>query len=96
MYLKIHERQNRKIIAVCDKELIGKTFEEKDLQLKVSEHFYKGSILPEQDIIKILKDANNINLVGKKAIELAIKNNIISKNHVIKIQGVPHAQIFSL
>lgn len=96
MYLKIHERQNRKIIAVCDKELIGKTFEEKDLQLKVSEHFYKGSILPQEEIIKILKAADNINLVGKKTIELALKNNIISKENIIKIKGVPHAQIFSL
>jgi len=24
MYLKIHEQQGKKIIAVCDKELIGK------------------------------------------------------------------------
>jgi hypothetical protein len=96
MYLKIHERQNRKIIAVCDKDLIGKIFEEKDLQLKVSENFYKGSILPEKEIIAILKDAININLVGKKTIKLALKNNIISKENIIKIKGVPHAQVISL
>ncbi len=96
MYLKIHERQNRKIVAVCDEDLIGKTFEEKDLQLKISEYFYKGSILSEQEIINILKDATNINLVGKKTIEVALKNNIISNDHIIKIQGVPHAQVFSL
>jgi hypothetical protein len=96
MYLKVHEIQNRKIIAVCDKDLIGTIFEEKGLQLKISESFYKGSLLPEKEIINILKNADNINLVGKKTIELALKNNIISKDNIIKIKGVPHAQIFSL
>jgi len=96
MYLKIHNKRDSHIIALCDEDLIGKKFEEKDLQLEVSESFYKGEILPEDKIIELLKNFNNINIVGKKSINLAIKNKIIEKGHIIKIKNIPHAQVIGL
>ncbi len=92
MYLKIHRTGDQEVVTLCDKELIGKTFGEKNLQLNISERFYKGKELPEDEIIKILKCASNINIIGKKSIKLALKIGIISKQNIIKIKGVPHAQ----
>jgi len=91
MYIKIHETQERKIISICDEDLIGKTFEEKDLQLKVSERFYKGEKLSEEKILEEIKSADYINLVGKNSINFAIKNKLILKENIIKIQNIPHA-----
>ena len=41
MYVKIHKKQGSTVVAIADKELIGKRFEEGKLQLEISEYFYK-------------------------------------------------------
>lgn len=93
--LKIHVDiidQTKCIISICDKDLIGKKFEEGKKQLNITERFYKGEIKTEEEITDILKNASNINIVGKESIALALKLKIIDKKEIIKIQGVPHAQ----
>jgi len=92
MYVKVHKLKYENIVALCDKELIGKLLEEKNLQLNITERFYKGEELPEDEIILLLKNSTNINIVGEKSINLALKSGIIDKENIIKIQGVPHAQ----
>lgn len=90
MLVKIHKTEGRKIVSICDKDLIGKTFEEGDLQIQVSEHFYKGEKVSENKILEEIKDADYLNIVGKNSINFVIKNNFIDKNNIIKIQNIPH------
>ena len=59
--------------------------------LDVTERFNKGEEKTEEEIIKAMKDAININLVGKKSVSLGIKAGVITKDAVIKIKGIPHA-----
>ena len=95
IFLKIHADAidpSRIIISICDSDLIGKKFEEGKRQLNVSERFYKGETKTEDEITEIMKNASNINIVGKESIALALKLNIIVKENIIKIQGIPHAQ----
>jgi len=68
MYIKIHKTSERKIISICDEDLVGKKFEQDDLQLDVSERFYKGEKASEEKILKKIKDANYLNIVGKNSI----------------------------
>lgn len=89
--IKIHQSAGKSILAVADKELIGKKFEEGETCLDVTERFYKGEEKTEEEIIKAMKESTNINIVGKKAVALAIKAGIITEDSVIKIKGVPHA-----
>jgi hypothetical protein len=96
MYVKTHESNKRIVVAICDEDLIGKTFSEKDKEIRVAERFYKGEKKSEEDVIEIIKKAENINLVGEKTINIALKNNLITKDAIIKIKKIPHAQIFSL
>jgi len=96
IYLKINRTELSEIIAVCDEELIGKSFSENNLKLDVTERFYKGKLMNEEEIIEKLKNARNINIVGKNSINLAIKHRIIDKDSVIKIKNIPHAVIFEL
>ena len=99
MYIKIHSSGaragNRQVIAVCDEDLLGKTLRDKGLEFKASESFYKGEKKTESEVITILKNAMNINLVGKQAIEAGLKAGVITKENIKTIQGVPHAQAFS-
>lgn len=89
--IKIHKSAGKEILAVADKEIIGKKFEEGELCLDVSERFYKGEEKTEEEIIKAMKNSQNTNIVGKKSIALGIKAGIITEDAIITIEGTPHA-----
>lgn len=92
--IKIHQHY-RKIVAVCDAELVGKKFEEGKFQLNVNEFFYNGKEYDEVKALKVLNNARQddacFNFVGENSIELGIKVGIIDDNCVVRIKGVPHA-----
>ena len=93
MNVKQHvARDRRLLLAVCDSDLKGKKFEDNKIQLDLSSDFYNGEEMDEERVLKLMKCASMVNLVGKKSVELGIKAGIIEKEHVIKVKGVPHAQ----
>lgn len=96
MFVKIHKSNDRNIVAICDEDLIGKEISEGDINLMITERFYKGDKLSKEEIIKIMKNSLNLNIVGKKSIKLALDNNIIEKDSIIKINKIPHAQVYRL
>ena len=95
IYVKIHRGSGR-VAAFCDEELLGKTFKEGKICLTVSEYFYKGDKKTKEEAAEIMKNSENINLVGKECIEIALNLKVIDKSSVIYIKGVPHAQAISL
>ena len=95
MYVKIHKSSEKELLAVCDEDIIGQTFEEGILQLKISESFYKGSIKSDTEVLELIKKFDNINLAGKNTVRLAIENEIIDEKNLIYINGIPHIQIYT-
>lgn len=81
------------IVALCDKELVGKKLREGELNLHVNPRFYKGELVDEGAIDEAFKSATIANIVGKRAINLAIDKGLILKDNVITIDGIPHAQM---
>ena len=97
MIVKEHITANNKLIlTVCDKEIIGKKFETPDLKLDLSSDFYKGKKKTEEEITKLFGQAYMINLVGQKSVDLGLKSKIISKKDIIKIKDIPYVQAVSL
>ena len=94
LYVKKNKNQNSEILAVCDPELIGKKFENKHFKLDITERFYKGELLEENEVIRLIQNAKSINIVGKNSIKLAIKTGIVGKENIIKIKNIPHAIVF--
>ena len=94
--VKIHKTQFRDVVAVCDSDLIGKKFEQDDLQLNITERFYKGKPVDEDELVRILRDAEILNIVGKESISIALKAGVISKQNIITIAGIPHAQFTTI
>jgi len=94
MLVKIHESY-RKIVAVCDSDLLGKIVEEGKMRLDISKDFFGGEKKSEKEVIEIIKDANlddaTFNFVGKKSVDVALKIGLIDKDGIISIQGVPCA-----
>jgi len=91
--IKIYKQGNDILIGACDKELIGKKFKDGKLQIDVSKNFYGGRIISIQTLIKYLNDATIANLVGKRTVDCAIKIGLIDPECVLKIKGIPHAQM---
>lgn len=96
MLLKIH-KSYRDVIALCDKELIGKQFEEDKFLLDIKESFYKGDEIAENEAIDLLEDYARedatFNIVGKKSVEAAIKAGVINEESIKKVQGIPFVLI---
>ncbi len=93
MIAKIHKNlQGQIVLAICDSELLGKKFTQNDFQLDLTGDFYKGEEKSEEEIKELLKDIYIINAVGKKCIDFLLKNNLIEKEKIITIKGIPHAQ----
>ena len=92
LIVKIHKKENRTIVAVCDKDLLGQLFEENGKQLDLRSDFYNGEERDVQEIGDIMRNADAVNLVGKNAVKLGIDEGVIEDSHVITIKGIPHAQ----
>jgi hypothetical protein len=98
MYMKKYERGKEKVVALCDKELIGKVLREGGLVLDLERYsaFYVGEITSEKAAAEALETATSVNLVGKKAVGLAIKRKLAEKGSERIIEGVPHLQIYRM
>jgi uncharacterized protein len=92
-YYKIHESHAGYLLAACDKDVCGKTLKSKDMEFFVNPRFYRDKSATKAGMKKIFRVASAANLVGKDIINLAIELNAVDKDSIIKIQGVPHAQI---
>jgi hypothetical protein len=96
MIVKKHLRDGRLIVAVCDKDILGKVFEEGERILDLTSDFYKGEERTEEETIPLLKEAFTIDFVGDKSVDMAIKKGFIDEANIIRIQDVPHAQCLFL
>jgi len=91
IFIKEHIHNYRKLLAICDGNLIGKTFEEGNRILNVSKSFYYGEPMFENDILKLILDDPLLNIVGEESINFALKNKFIEKKGIILIKNIPHA-----
>ena len=93
--VKKHLSNRKLILAVCDPHILGKKFEEKNLQLDLTSNFYKGDEMSEEELAQVIKKAYIINVVGNKSINFFIQRVIIKKENINTISNIPHTQIFT-
>jgi hypothetical protein len=94
MLAKKHEFELKTILAVCDKEHIGKTFEDGPISFTASVRFYSGEEITEKELEKLLTECDSANLFGNKCVEVAIKKELVSEKSIKTICGIKHAQIY--
>jgi len=93
MLVKVHEHGEFTVVAVCDKCLIGKKFEEGSLCLEISERFYDGSEVSDDDMMELVEDCRTMNIVGEESVKFFLGKGIISEKNVNKVEGIPFAII---
>jgi len=92
MLVKVHKKENRTIIAVCDKQLIGQILEENGKQLDLRGDFYKGEERSTEETGDLIRNADGVNLAGEEAVKLGLQEGVIEKENIVTIKGIPHAQ----
>jgi hypothetical protein len=93
---KIHNNQGHTILAVCDKEHLGKKFEDEKLEFNASEKFFGNEEINEEELINMANEVTSINLFGDKCVEILQREGLISESSVIFIKGIKHAQIYQI
>jgi hypothetical protein len=92
------ERNTEKglLVAVCDAEVLGDTFENGDVSLTVNEAFYGGDRAGEESVITSLRGAQVANVVGERAVAVAVEAGIIDADTVLEVGATRHAQLVRL
>ena len=98
MGLLLRERQTPEglLVSVCDTGCLGETYEEGEVSLDVTEAFYGGDDATEADadtVIKSLTRASVANIVGERAVTVAVEADIVDEERVLSVDGTLHAQL---
>ena len=88
--------QGELMISICDRECLGNTYREGKLVLKVTSQFYGNNLVTLEKALSELKRATIANLVGENIIKECIKTGLIHEKGVIRVDGIPHAQIIKI
>lgn len=90
MFYKTYESRGGITLAVCDENICGKTLGK---NFFVNPRFYKDKKGSKKKIIKLLRISHSANLVGKEAVECGIEAGVVDSENIVKIEGIPHAQV---
>jgi hypothetical protein len=91
--IKVYQHGREILVAACDKDMLGKTLRDGELKLSVDRDFYEGEDGDESLLVNRLENSTMANLVGETTCSIAIKHDFITEECVMRIAGVPHAQM---
>jgi len=94
--VKLNRVGRNVLLAVCDCEVLGKTFCEGKIVFSVKEDFYKGVKVDIDEAMSMVENSTIVNMIGKKVVKRAIEKGYVHPEAVLEIQGVLHAQIVKL
>ena len=61
--------------------------------MEVLPSFYQGVLATTEEALQALEIASIVNLVGNVVVMAAVKRGLVDPEAIIRINGVPHAQI---
>jgi uncharacterized protein len=96
MIAKIHKKDGKSVLALCDSDLLGKVFEEKGFILDLSSEFFNGKEVSKEKIRPYLKRVYVVNAVGKESTSLVLEAGLTSKADLKSVKGVPHIQVINM
>jgi len=90
--VKLHKKDGSILAAVCDADLLGRKFEDGNLQLDLTGDFYKGEARDDTEAGDLIRNADHVNLVGEQSVKLGLQEGVIETSNVRKVNGIPYAQ----
>jgi hypothetical protein len=95
-WCKIFPTKYDLVVAICDEGLIDQEIDCKKFKVKISKDFYGGKKVDEDVALRLMEKATIGNLIGKNIVDLAEKKGFITRENVISINGIPHAQFVKI
>ncbi|WP_302082884.1 DUF424 domain-containing protein [Salinibaculum rarum] len=94
----LNERQTQKglLVSVCDADVLGESFENDDVSLTVDAEFYDGEEVDDETALESLARCSVANLVGTRAVALAVEQGFVDEENVLEFEGTRHAQLLWL
>lgn len=96
VFLRTFKTGTETLVAGCDVEVAGRTFQENDLCLEVKEDFYCGDCVTLDASGALLLKATILNLVGEKIVGKAVELGLVDPENVLRIGETVHAQMVRL
>ncbi len=94
--LRMHRHGREFCLAAADKGLLGRTLREEGIKLEVCREFYEGEDANEDVLLNRLSMCTIANLVGEEAVGAALRHGYLHEECIIRIAGVPHAQLVKM
>lgn len=84
-YLRVRQTERDYLVTVCDKELLGKTLTEGELELCVNDRFFGGDLVPIEKCLEQMRIATSFNLIGKEIVDAAVEKRMVNELAVMWI-----------
>jgi len=96
--LLLNERETPKgrLVSVCDADVLGEEFEDGEVSLAVDPGFYDGETVGESRVVESLANCSVANIVGTRAVGLAVDHGFVDEENVLDIEDTRHAQLLWL
>ncbi len=97
MYMKVHRSPaGEEVVAVCDRELMNTTISGNEVEIRITGSFYGTTLASPDDVRSALSWAGNANLMGERAVAMAVEMGLLSRSACLMLGNVPHAQVFRI
>ncbi|WP_323677790.1 DUF424 family protein [Halorubellus sp. PRR65] len=96
MLLSERETTEGLLVAACDADLLGETFEDGELSLTVTEEFYGGDEVEPAAAVDAVRRADVANLVGTETVAAAVDAGVVDESTVLEVEDTLHAQVLRL
>jgi len=96
VYVNLRKSGPFTVLATCDCELLGKVLRDGKIVFEIREEFYKGHRVTVEEAIELCRQSSIVNMVGQCIVGKAVEEGLIHPEAILKINGVPHAQIVKM
>ncbi len=96
MLLRERPTQEGTLVSVCDADVLGETFENGEVSLTVERDFYDGEEATVEEVVASLSGAAVANLVGDRAVGVAVEHGFVDSDNVLEFEETVHAQYLRL
>ncbi len=96
VYANMQRQGKSMLLAICDAELLGKVLRDGKIVFEVRETFYRGIKMSAEEAVDLVGRSTIVNMIGPHIIQEALERKLIHPEAILKISGIPHAQIVKM
>jgi hypothetical protein len=89
----VYRFENDVLLAVTDEELIGRSVENGEVEIHITEQFYGDDKANQGELRDLLDRCTVANLMGERCVKLAIELGFVDEGNVVEFDDVLHAQV---